>query len=951
MRQHSPGIVRLISAAVMAAATMHGQAQAPVDPFAKCSEQFAKTPDDYDAAYCFYEVTQQRGLWSEGSRIFEALIESHPGNFWLPLAYGHVYRSRDPERAEALYRQAADGFRGSKHVEGEILARSNLRNFLFPKGRVQEATREMARVAELGAASDDPLLKARAWTLEATHVQDSGGDLSRAYHLLKRTESAIFPDGPYRLQRSTLNSLGLVAFRLGRLEEALRVFQALDALAAAEGEKLAQSNAQYNILNTFGLKESILPSPQARTRLMQLARRSLETAMAAQNRDMTLKTHRALAELLGKERGAAAAALQHVEACLDLAMQLRQPHDEAVCSWVQASLLRSSSPDAARAAELRALQATDRANSPRTHAYSAQRRMRLSWDTKPRAEAVQDAMAALGSIETLRSLQNDADASAELFSTWTADYYWLSGHLLQSSEAGDLDRAFLVTERMRARSLLDSLERSRARPDPKHPAVVRRRGLLESIAGTQRKLMDPTLSRDERRASLAALQDLELREREARQQVDQAFPTARSSAPAFATLGDVQGALQGDEALLAFQVGLRETYDGEFAGGSWLVAVTKQHTAVYRVPDRAALAPMVPVFAGLLRSPAGPAGVEAASASRLYAELLAPALAALPATVTKLIVVPDGPLHHVPFEALRAAPDAPVLGAQYEITVAPSSTLWRHWRLSSRHPTGRALAFADPAIHGARTADAQERNAALERGLLSGRLPFSRRESRSLRQHFGNVETLAGARASEKALKDRDLAGYDVVHFAVHAIADEAHPERSAVLLAPGASTEDGLLQSREIQELNLDGRIVVLSACQTAAGTVLSGEGVLSLARAFFAAGAHAVIGTRWPIRDEDAAWLFDVFYRRLGEGASLSEALKGAKARAIESGRPAAAWASLVLLGNGAFQPFPGGRPHLPQVPPSSGHRLRLALALAGGVALGAALWRRGRKSAPLI
>jgi CHAT domain-containing protein len=130
------------------------------------------------------------------------------------------------------------------------------------------------------------------------------------------------------------------------------------------------------------------------------------------------------------------------------------------------------------------------------------------------------------------------------------------------------------------------------------------------------------------------------------------------------------------------------------------------------------------------------------------------------------------------------------------------------------------------------------------------------------------------------------------------------------VLLAAGAGTEDGLLQAREIEALDLEKTIVVLSACQTASGAVLSGEGVLSLARAFFQAGAQSVIGSRWPIRDEDAASLFEGFYRHLAEGASLSEALKRAKVEAIAAGRPATAWAGLVLLGDGDFRPFPRGR-----------------------------------------
>jgi hypothetical protein len=91
----------------------------------------------------------------------------------------------------------------------------------------------------------------------------------------------------------------------------------------------------------------------------------------------------------------------------------------------------------------------------------------------------------------------------------------------------------------------------------------------------------------------------------------------------------------------------------------------------------------------------------------------------------------------------------------------------------------------------------------------------------------------------------------------------------------------------------------------------VLSGEGVLSLARAFFEAGAHAVVGTRWPIRDADASGLFDTFYDRLGSGAPLAGALKAAKVAALEAGRPASTWASLVLLGDGSARPFPEGRP----------------------------------------
>ena len=75
------------------------------DPYARCRERFAQQPDDYESAYCFYQVTIDERRWDEGARVFDDLIAAHPGNLWLPLAYGHVYRTRDPNRAERLYRR------------------------------------------------------------------------------------------------------------------------------------------------------------------------------------------------------------------------------------------------------------------------------------------------------------------------------------------------------------------------------------------------------------------------------------------------------------------------------------------------------------------------------------------------------------------------------------------------------------------------------------------------------------------------------------------------------------------------------------------------------------------------------------------------------------------------------------------------------------------------------
>jgi CHAT domain-containing protein len=880
------------------------------DAFTACRQLFAWKPNDYDSAYCFYQAAVQRQQWQEGARVFEGLLREHPENYWLPLAYGHVYRERDPDRTEALYRRAADGFRVEGNAGGEIVSRSNLRNFLFHKGRRQDAAAEMERVSALEADVDDPLLKGQIWTLQALHLQETGGNLGAAYRLLKQAQRATFPSGPYRLKRNCLSSLALVAFRMGRHDEALAIYQTLEQLAAAERDPREQAAARYSILNVSSTKERLLPTPASRQRLIALAEQSLASGLSSGHVLVTLKTHRTMAALFAHDTRTRAKALGHVKDCLALSVTTRQPHDEAVCSWLEASLLRDSDPQEARAAASRALAAAARSNSPVTQAYSAGRHMQLSWDMKPRREAIRDSLDAIDSIETLRSLQEESDSAAELFSSWTLDYYWFSGRLLRGQRESELDLAFSIGERLRARSLLDRVSRVRSRLDAAHPSLVKRRAVLAAIAAVQRRLMDASLADADRRTALNELEELEEREQEGQRHIALAADRSDAAGPTFASLDAVQSALAANEALLSFQVGVWENYEGEFGGGSWLIAVTRRGRSVHRLPDRGELAPMIAVFTGLMASADREVG--RAAAIRLYHDLLADALQALPPGIERLILLPDGPLHRLSFDALRAAHSAAPLAARYEIVLAPSATLWLGWRGNAARTAGRgALALADPDVAGSDDRQALERNTALQRGLRLGRLPHARNESRALERHVGVVDALVGKHASERAVKERDLRAYTLLHFAAHAIADESHPDRSAVLLSPGADDEDGLLQAREIEGLDLDGRVVVLSACQTAAGAVLSGEGVLSLARAFFAAGARSVVGTRWPVRDEDAAALFDTFYRVLGGGATVSEALMQAKREAIDAGLPAAAWAGVVVLGDGALRPFPGGRP----------------------------------------
>jgi CHAT domain-containing protein len=564
-------------------------------------------------------------------------------------------------------------------------------------------------------------------------------------------------------------------------------------------------------------------------------------------------------------------------------------------------------------------------------AYVWRERMRASWASGSRKRAIADSHAALEAIETLRDVQGGAASRVGLFSSWSDDYSWFSGRLLESwstgKDPGDLDDAFEAIERKRARALLDSLAAAQAvpaQPASLKPLQERLSQVHEEISQVQRQLLDPALPGPEQLAAQTNLARLELEEQDLRDRIDEASPALSAlRAPVFAKLAQVREALAPDEALLSFQIALDHDVFGDFAGGSWIVVSTRGGTRAWRLHrDRVALRPAVELFNGLF---ARRDGSEAGPAAGLYRELLADALGSLPPGIRRLVIIPDDVLHLLPFAALRERAGAVPLAARYEISVVPSATLWLHWRQQKRAPApAPLLALADPLLPGdgngfwPEPAVARDRAAVFGDALRLGSLPFARREGRSAVRQLGGESLLqVGNAASEGFLKSADLQRFGILHFATHAVLDVQNPERSGVLLTPAPASEDGLLQIREIVSLSLAGRVVVAASCRGASGTVLRGEGVMGLARAFFQAGAPTVVANLWPLRDDDGAALFERFYHHLARGKSVAAALRAAQLDRIADGAPGYAWAGLMVLGEGNLVPMPGGRPDSPVAP----------------------------------
>src|SRR5262249_53842020 len=194
------------------------------------------------------------------------------------------------------------------------------------------------------------------------------------------------------------------------------------------------------------------------------------------------------------------------------------------------------------------------------------------------------------------------------------------------------------------------------------------------------------------------------------------------------------------------------------------------------------------------------------------------------------------------------------------------------------------VAFGDP-IYPPLSLDRAdpEVRAALRHGLSLAPLPSSREEAAGVAALFPRGRAYLSGEATEERAK---AVGREVrlLHFACHGLIDERFPLNSALALTvperPAAGQDNGLLQAWEIFEsVRLDADLVTLSACDTALGREMGGEGLIGLTRAFQYAGARSVLATLWSVADVSTADFMKRFYGYLRQGRTKDEALRAAQ------------------------------------------------------------------------
>lgn len=517
-------------------------------------------------------------------------------------------------------------------------------------------------------------------------------------------------------------------------------------------------------------------------------------------------------------------------------------------------------------------------------------------------------------------------------------------------EGGHAALAFEAIEKVRARTLRESLLLGRADPEAL-PARLDDLGQqiraleLDRLAAIRHDVSDPELATIE-----SALRQLLFEREKIRTVAEGMVDTGQRSVASTDTVVTITRLLGGlDVATLQRQVLDDETFLLAYALGddaSHLFALDRGSLTVHPLPGRKVIEPLAQELYRLLSSePRRGAREPVRLLSNLLGwHLLGPVADRL--GQRRLVIMADGALHLLPWAAL-SRPTAPPAGqgeplvTRHQIVVVPSASVVAALRARPRPEgfSGTLAVIADPIFDrddprldsvgvggsGAWQAiEDQPRRAGPARGSgppdLAGlsstrdaglggftRLRFARQEADAILSLVARQERFAafGSRATREVVLGGGLAGYRYLHFATHGVLHD-EPELSGLVLSlvdgEGQSL-DGFLRAFEIAELGLSNELVVLGSCRSALGDRIAGEGMVGLPRSFLQAGVKTVLVSLWDISDPATAELMAHFYRALLEGGERpAAALRRAQLSMCRSPRWGAPyyWAGFVLQGD---------------------------------------------------
>lgn len=553
--------------------------------------------------------------------------------------------------------------------------------------------------------------------------------------------------------------------------------------------------------------------------------------------------------------------------------------------------------------------------------------------------------------ERLRANVGSMDARASFFSS-LRQYYDLYRDILMDLDRvnpgkGFATRAFFISEESRARSLLDQLQASQANLREGAAAELLRRerevnGTTQSLAEYAYNLSLSNKRDSTERVEIAnRLDRLRAESQQIQAQLSAQNPKQPSLAPfQLRDLGQIQRELQAAGGmLLEYSLGDERSY---------LWAITPDSIHSYELPPRQDLEVATREVYDLMTTRQKLDGgaytdyraiIEAADAcylekaAQLSRTLLGPVARQL--GTKRLIVVTEGALQYLPFEALpapatvsTASETPPYVIQTNEVVVLPSmSTLMmmRAERRRAASPDKIVAVIADPVFgtqdervkrrelsettaHAASSPIDQQIPEALTRDGGPSRLAYASEEADAISEAapWGTTMIARGFDANRETALSPQVGEYQIVHFATHGFLDSEHPELSAIVLSmvdQNGVKKSGLLTLHDIYSLDLSAELTVLSACQTALGKDIKGEGMVGLTHSFMSAGAKSVVASLWKVDDRATNVLMSDFYHSmLRNSVPPVTALRASKLKMIQDKRwnQPYYWAGFVFQGD---------------------------------------------------
>ena len=458
--------------------------------------------------------------------------------------------------------------------------------------------------------------------------------------------------------------------------------------------------------------------------------------------------------------------------------------------------------------------------------------------------------------------------------------------------------AFFYAESTKTRSFLELLSKART-------GVLDER-IPRELAEQERRLLNTIDSIQSSGSGQSEAQQEILKK--SKRELDKLITKLRKEYPEYASIRYPEPVMAGNiplhdnEALLAYKVNPRKTY-------LWIIEKDKKPSAIEIAVSREELIRKVGEFRSGLENPSRLDAYNPENGQALGKLLLEEALSRIDSN-KNIIITLDGVLNMLPFEALtigRTKNPIQYLGEEYKISYYPSASVMTTMRQFKKSPklSQPLFALGDPVYEESdlrysksksdnivlasadQTPGLNLRSALVRSGFSLPRLPETRDEVLQIGALFGyqanDFNIKLDMDASKSELMKSNLGDYRFIHFATHGLLSGDIPyilEPALVLSQPGnRNPEDGFLKMSEILKFKLNADGVVLSACKTALGKEVAGEGIVGLSRAFLLAGSKTVIVSLWSVESNSTAALMKSFYSYLKPGRSKEEALRLAK------------------------------------------------------------------------